>query len=102
MSIGIVTIRIILRKNSDELLRFLKDHEIGFTVVEGEGAKGNVNIVFSIVQRHDLPKVVGAINLYNPKAFYSIEDVRTLHAGIFPRKSKNRAFLLFSNGRKAK
>ncbi|MBD3325909.1 DUF2179 domain-containing protein, partial [candidate division KSB3 bacterium] len=101
MSIGIVILRIILRKESDELLRFLREQDIGYTIVDGKGVQGEVKIVFSVLQRHDLPRVIKAINLYNPKAFYSIEDVRTSSAGVFPHKEKKR-FLLFRNGRKAK
>jgi uncharacterized protein YebE (UPF0316 family) len=101
MSIGIVILRIILRKESHELLRFLRDQEIGYTIVDGKGVQGAVKIVFSVLQRQDLPRVIQAINLYNPKAFYSIEDVRTSNAGVFPRKGRKR-FLLFRNGRKAK
>ena len=101
MSIGVVILRIILRKSSTELLNFMKKHEIGFTVVDGEGAQGTVKVVFSVLNRQDLSKVIQAINLYNPKAFYSIEDVRTSNAGIFPRKLRRRR-LLFRNGRKAK
>ena len=102
MSIGIVMLRIILRKHSKKLLQFLQDHEIGYTIVDGEGAQGNVKILFSVLQRQNLPEVIEAIHTCNPKAFYSIEDVRTSNAGIFPSKSKKRTFHLFQNSRKAK
>jgi uncharacterized protein YebE (UPF0316 family) len=102
MSIGIVIIRTILREDGTELLTFFKDHDLGYTVVAGEGSQGDVKIVFSVIQRQDLARVVEAIRHYNPKAFYSIEDVRTSSAGVFPRKVGKRKFFLFRNGRKAK
>jgi uncharacterized protein YebE (UPF0316 family) len=102
MSIGIIMIRVILRKGSEELLNFLKEHEIGYTIVDGKGAQSEVKILFSVLQRQDLPEMMQALNRYNPKAFYSIEDVRTSSAGIFPHRPKRRWFHVFKNGRKAK
>ncbi len=101
MSIGIVMMRIILRENNTDLLNFLKEHDFGYTVVNGYGAKSEVKVLFSVIQREDVPEILQAIEKFNPKAFYSIEDVRTARAGIFPQKiGKHR--LLFRNGRKAK
>ncbi len=102
MSLGIVIIRVILREGSTELLDFLKKNDIGFTIVEGEGAQEDVKIMFSVLPRQNLPKVLQAINRYNPNAFYSIEDVRTVSAGVFPQKQKKQRRFLFRNGRKAK
>jgi uncharacterized protein YebE (UPF0316 family) len=101
MSLGVVLFMTVLHKSNPEFLNFLKEHKIGFTVVEGEGAQENVKIVFSVVQRENLSKVLQAIKLYSPNAFYSIEDIRAANAGIFPRKSKH-TFHLFNNKRKAK
>jgi uncharacterized protein YebE (UPF0316 family) len=101
MSLGIVLVMTVLHKSNPDLLNFLKEHDIGFTVVEGEGVQENVEIVFSVVQRENLSKVVQAIKLFSPKAFYSIEDIRAANAGIFPRKSKQSSHL-FTNKKKAK
>lgn len=101
MSIGIVMVRVILRKESETLLNFFKEHEFGYTIVDGHGAQGAVKVLFSVIQRQDVAEVIHALEIFNPKAFYSIEDVRTSKAGIFPQKTRKRR-LLFRNGRKAK
>jgi hypothetical protein len=44
--------------------------------VEGEGKRENVKLIFSVVQRQDLPELIGIINQFNPKAFYTVETVR--------------------------
>ena len=100
MSLGVVLFMTVLHKSSPELLDFLKEHDIGFTVVEGEGLEDNVKIVFSVVQRENLPKVLQAVRLFCPKAFYSIEDIRAAKAGKFPRKKQQSLF--FTNKRKTK
>jgi len=40
-----------------------------------------------VVKRSDLIAVIGLVEKHNPKAFYSIEDVRAVREGIFVLKS---------------
>jgi uncharacterized membrane-anchored protein YitT (DUF2179 family) len=68
----------------------------GATCVEAQGAKEKLHLIYTIVQRNDLKKVVDIINRFNPKAFYTIEDVRATNEGIFPRRKPNTSFP-FSN-----
>jgi len=41
-------------------------------------------VIYSIIKRHDTPVVVEQINNFNPKAFYTIEDIRAINQGVFP------------------
>ena len=54
----------------------MKKTNFGITVVDAEGSKGRVKIIFTVVKRHNLTKVINLVKKYNPKAFYSIEDIR--------------------------
>jgi len=94
LSIGNVLIRIIPRKDTSELIAYLRENNHGVTSVEAEGAKGKVNIVFTIIQRKDLEHVVSIINHFNPNAFYTIEEVKAINEGIF---KKNRARTIFDS-----
>lgn len=49
--------------------------------MKAEGKKGPVDIIFLIVQRNALQDAISIIYRFNPKAFYSIEDVRSLNVG---------------------
>ena len=40
------------------------------------GKRGKVKLIFSVIDKKELKKVIGIINATNPKSFYSIEDVR--------------------------
>ena len=42
---------------------------------------------FTIAKRADISEVINTIKHFNPKAFYSVEDVRTASEGIFPNHS---------------
>jgi uncharacterized protein YebE (UPF0316 family) len=84
ISLGIVIIRVITRKDATELVTRLNESDFGVTSIDAQGAKGKVNIIFTIVKRRDLENVVSLIKAYNPNAFFSVEDVRSVSEGIFP------------------
>lgn len=76
LSIGKVIIRIITRKNTNDLVKELTEENKRVTVVDGQGPNGKVHVIYTIIDRHDIEEVVSTIKHFNPKAFYSIEDIR--------------------------
>jgi hypothetical protein len=52
--------------------------------VDGHGTSGEVKVVFTIVPRRELKKVVELVKKFNPNAFYSLEEVGFVEKGIFP------------------
>lgn len=83
LSIGNVLIRIIPKKDSQQLINYLRESNYGVTAVQAEGSKGRVDIVFTIIKRKDIEDVASIINKFNPNAFYTIEDVKAIKEGIF-------------------
>ncbi|HEY9115335.1 MAG TPA: DUF2179 domain-containing protein [Bacteroidales bacterium] len=79
LAIGVQVIRIITGKDSKELIHNLRENGFGATVAKAEGKNGPVDIIFLIVQRNIIQDAIAIINRFNPKAFYSIEDVRSLN-----------------------
>lgn len=79
LSLGKVIIQIITQKDSDELTNRLNEANYPLTITDAKGKKGDVKIIFSVINKKNLNKVVGIIKESNPKAFYSIEDVRYAH-----------------------
>jgi uncharacterized protein YebE (UPF0316 family) len=105
LSIGTVAIRIITRKNADTLIEVLRKKHISITVVDAQGAKGPVKLLFSIVKRQNAKKVIRLVKKYNPNAFYSIEDIRQVSKDLPPyrKNSSPRIFTDFiKNWRKGK
>jgi uncharacterized protein YebE (UPF0316 family) len=84
LAIGILSIRIITRKDASELIAFLRSANYGVTSVDAQGATGQVHVIYTIVKRSDVDDVIRIINRFNPKAFYLVEDVRSAREGIFP------------------
>jgi uncharacterized protein YebE (UPF0316 family) len=75
LSLGVVLIRVITNRDASELVEYLKAAEYGVTSVDGHGTVGQVKVVFTIVPRREAQRVVDLVKKFNPKAFYSIEEV---------------------------
>ena len=84
MAIGTVVIRIITQKEAKELIEFLKNQGYGITHLDAQGAQGQVKIIFTIVKRKNIARVLGVIREFNPQAFYTIEDVRSVRKDVYP------------------
>ncbi|MEZ5197822.1 MAG: DUF2179 domain-containing protein [Bacteroidales bacterium] len=94
MSIGMVLIRVIPKKDTSQLSDFLRSHLYGVTEVEVEGMTGKVKMILSIIKRKDINHFVSIVNEYNPQAFYTIEDVGSVKEGFF---KKHRTFSAFDH-----
>ena len=92
MTLGTVIIRIIAKKNTIELIQRLREANYGVTSADAEGRDGPVKILFSTMKRKDLQDALRIINLSNPNAFYTVEEVQQVNEGYF-RVSQNNSFL---------
>lgn len=102
LSIGMVLVRTVLKTDPRQLVEFMKINNYGYTLVNGKGSMGEVNILFSIVHRKNLEHILNAISTYNPNAFYSVENIKSAKEGIFPMAEKTVFSNLFRKHRKSK
>lgn len=92
LSIGVVMVRVITEKEAGALIASLKEENYGVTSVDGYGTVGRVKVIFTIVPRREVQRVVELIKKFNPRAFYSVEEVGSVEKGVFPpRNSKSAA-----------
>lgn len=96
LAIGILMIRVFAHERGSELVQILNGRGYGATVVEAHGARENIDLIYSIVKRNELADVLDIISQCNPKAFYTIEDVKAVNEGIFTQSKPNSIFP-FSN-----
>lgn len=102
ISIGNVIVRIIPRRDTSQLLNYLSENNYGYTMVDAQGSKGNVNIIFCVIKRKDIVHFISLVKTFNPNAFYSIEDVRTVNEGIFRKGNRRGQYNLKMDARKSK
>lgn len=84
LSLGTVIVRVITQRSATDLIERLRQRQYGVTVMDGQGANGPVQIVFTIVRRREVGDVIELVKEFNPQAFYSIEDVDVVERGVFP------------------
>ncbi len=102
LSIGMVLLRVVLRHEQNGLIEFLKKNEYGYTLVEGEGSRERVKILFTIIKRKNLEEVLKAVSTFAPNAFYSIETIKSAREGIYPLNDRPIFSRLFHKVRKSK
>lgn len=87
LAIGSSIIRIITEKNATELIDYLRSKGYGATSVDAQGVKGKVHVIYLIIKRNDFENISEIIKRFNPKAFYTVEDLRIVSKGIYPMKT---------------
>jgi uncharacterized protein YebE (UPF0316 family) len=92
LAMGILMVRVFAYEKGNEMVRSLNEQGFGATVVEAHGARERIDLIYSIVKRNELSNVLSIITNLNPKAFYTIEDVKAVNEGIFTPKKPNSIF----------
>jgi len=88
LAFGIVQIQIITGKDASLLIEKLKTSGFRITHHEAHGGIDQVSIIYSIIKRSEISKIVDIIRNYHPDTFYSFADVRyvnkEVHSEISP------------------
>ncbi|OGU93902.1 MAG: hypothetical protein A2475_03085 [Ignavibacteria bacterium RIFOXYC2_FULL_35_21] len=87
ISLGQLIVRVITRFNADNLIEFVKSKNYHFTHVDAIGNSGNVKVLYIVIKRQNLYELIDNIKNYNPNAFYTVEDVRIVSEGYFPKRN---------------
>ena len=87
LAIGTLVVRIILSREGKSLVEGLREAGFGVTHVDGQGASGPVMLVYTVVMRRELPRVIHIIESAAPKSFFTVEELRSVREGIFPVNS---------------
>mgnify|MGYP000848295560 CR=1 FL=1 len=89
LGLGLQMLRIITNQDCTNLVAALNRENLGATIIDGKGAKGPIQMVYLIIKRTDFKKVATYIQLHNPDAFYTVEDVKEARHGVFPMAGGN-------------
>jgi uncharacterized protein YebE (UPF0316 family) len=88
LAIGTLIVRVIVPQEASQLMTRLHDAGYGVTRIDAHGSTGEVTLVYTVVKRKDLYDVMTIIQNTYPKAFTSVEEVRSTHEGIFPERAR--------------
>ncbi len=84
LSIGMVAIRIITKKDATNLIKALEKEQFGMTVVDAHSASEKVKIIYMVLRRDRVNQIITIVKKFNPTAFYSIEDIRFANEAQYP------------------
>jgi uncharacterized protein YebE (UPF0316 family) len=87
LALGHQLVRIVSRGDSRELVERLRQHRYGVTVVPAHGGSGPVEIILIATTRATAGHLADTLRRFDPGLFFTIEDVRSVDAGIFARKA---------------
>lgn len=96
LSIGMLSIQLILKRDPELLLNSLKDAGYGITTLTSEGKTGKNVMVILIIKRKNLSQILDIINKNYSNAFISIEQVQTVKGGAFPPSIMRQKFFIRS------
>jgi uncharacterized protein YebE (UPF0316 family) len=84
LAVGVILVRIVSSKDATELIDCLKSEDYGVTSVGAQGSRGRVHLIYTVIKRSDLARVLDIINRFDPNLFDTVEDVRFVKEGVFP------------------
>ncbi len=87
--IGNVMIRVVFQKDSEKSINLLKENGFRLTVVDAQGMENPVKMLFSTMPRKQIKSFIDMLNINNPNAFYTIEDVRVVREGFLNKARLN-------------
>ena len=88
LAIGTLIVRVIVPQEAAQLMARLSAAGYGVTSVDAHGSVGQVTLIYTVVKRKDLYDVMTIIQETYPKAFTSVEEVRSTQAGVFPEHAR--------------
>jgi uncharacterized protein YebE (UPF0316 family) len=86
LALGSSVIRVITCRDATSLVEKLRAADYGVTTLAGEGANGPIRMVFTIVKRKEVERVVSLIKLHEPGALYAVDELQAVSGGIFPAR----------------
>ncbi|NLM84862.1 MAG: DUF2179 domain-containing protein [Clostridiales bacterium] len=96
LAMGSLVVRVFLTQDDGCLKERLAEAGFGYTSIPGQGKNGAVEIIFTVIMRKDLEKVIQLIESCREGAFYSVEDVKMVRQGIFPKPPVKRRWEFLS------
>lgn len=86
LALGLQSVQIITSEDATDLIESLRAARFGVTDFAARGIRGNVRLILTVIKRKDLGKALDTVRAAHPTAFISIQDVRSVQEGFFPKR----------------
>jgi len=91
LAVGLASIQVISRHGGVELAQGLRERGFGVTEFAGQGREGRVEVVQTVVLRRQIREVIEEVDRWDPDAFVSVEEPRTIRRGWMFSKTTTRS-----------
>jgi len=81
LALGLATMRIITKRTDAQMATNLRALGCGVTEFMGTGREGKVEVVYTVVQRRDIPRVLDEVERLDGDAFITVEEPREIRRG---------------------
>jgi uncharacterized protein YebE (UPF0316 family) len=90
LALGSLVVRIITHKEASPLIDGLKAADYGVTSISARGATGPVQVVLTVIRRREMGRVRAIIEAFDPRAFYSVDQLQSTAQGVAPPRLRRR------------
>lgn len=84
LAMGSVGVRMITHRDASRLIDPLRAAGYGVTCIDAEGATGPVHVIYTVIKRKELERVLMIARRFHPQLFYSVDDLHSAAVGVAP------------------
>ena len=89
LALGLATVRTMVKRGGAELSAVLRDLGFGVTEMPARGRDGEVEVLYSVIPRRQIPKYVQTVDRAAPDSFVVVDEPRAVRRGfMFPRRGR--------------
>jgi len=90
LSVGLVAVQVITDEDAADLIGRLGRENFGVTSIAARGEEGEVRLLYSVMPRKNLATAQDIVRQLHPRAFISVQDVRSASPGAPAARTRDR------------
>lgn len=88
LAMGLARVQAFSLHSGIELAEALREQGFGVTEFLGQGREGTVELVSTVVRRGEVPGILKLVDRWDPDAFVTVDEPRTIHRGWLLQKRR--------------
>ena len=89
LAIGYLSIRLVTKRDAGDLIAQLEKNGFGFIHNKALGNSGEVSVIYCTIKRTNFDKWLQLVKKFNPGAFYTISDLKSVKSHVFSIEHPN-------------
>jgi uncharacterized protein YebE (UPF0316 family) len=81
LALGLAALRVMSPHGGVEIAEALRERGFGVTEFAAQGRDGRMEVLYAVLRRRDLPVALAQVSRWDPAAFVTVEEPRSIHRG---------------------